>query len=117
MLNRPIPILRMFDRERTVRFYVDWLGFELVGEEGESDGPQFLTVQRDDVRIHLSSHHGDGTPGAVVLVPVDDVESLHAELHSRPYPFMHPGIEPRGIGREVTVLDPASNQIRFFQPG
>ena len=116
-LKRPIPILRMFDRELTLAFYVDWLAFELVGEHGEPDGPRFLTVQRDDVRVHLSSHHGDGTPGAVVLIPVDDVVALHAELHSRPYAFMNPGIEPQGIGRELTVLDPASNQLRFFEPG
>jgi hypothetical protein len=30
---------------------------------------------------------------------------------------MNPGIEPRGIGKEMTVLDPASNQIRFFEAG
>jgi catechol 2,3-dioxygenase-like lactoylglutathione lyase family enzyme len=107
----------MFDRDLTVRFYVDWLGFGLDGEEGEAGGPRFLTVRRDDVRIHLSSHHGDGTPGAVLLIVVDDVEALHAELHSRPYPFMHPGIEAHGAGRELVALDPASNQLRFFQPG
>jgi catechol 2,3-dioxygenase-like lactoylglutathione lyase family enzyme len=118
LLRRPVPILRMFDLERTKRFYVEWLGFELQREEGDpADGPMFVTVQRDDVRIHLSSHHGDGTPGAVVLIPVDDVDALHAELHARPYSFMNPGIEPRGIGRELTVLDPASNQLRFFEPG
>ena len=112
-----IPILRMFDVELTKRFYVDYLGFELDGEEGEPDGPAWLTVERDGVRIHLSSHHGDGTPGAVVLVVVDDAAALHRELQSRDYPFMNPGLEPHGSGLEVTVLDPASNQIRFFQPG
>ena len=30
---------------------------------------------------------------------------------------MNPGIEPQGVGREMIVLDPASNQIRFFEPG
>ena len=44
-------------------------------------------------------------------------EALHRELRSRKYPFMNPGVGPHGAGREMTVLDPASNQIRFFQPG
>jgi catechol 2,3-dioxygenase-like lactoylglutathione lyase family enzyme len=112
-----IPILRMFDVDATRRFYVDYLGFELDRREGDGDGPVFMQVSREDVHINLSSHHGDGTPGAVVIVVVDAVDGLHAELHAKDYPFMKPGIEPRGIGREMTVLDPASNQIRFFQPG
>jgi catechol 2,3-dioxygenase-like lactoylglutathione lyase family enzyme len=116
-VSRTIPILRMFDVALTKRFYVDWLGFELVGEDGGPDGPVFITVQRDEARIHLSSHHGDGTPGAVVLVVVDDAAALHRELHAKDYPFMNPGLEPHGIGREVLVLDPASNQLRFFEPG
>jgi catechol 2,3-dioxygenase-like lactoylglutathione lyase family enzyme len=114
---RTIPILRMFDVALTKRFYTDWLGFELEGEEGRLDGPVFMTVRRDEARLHLSSHHGDGTPGAVVLVVVDDAGALHRELQAKDYPFMNPGLEHHGIGREVVVLDPASNQLRFFEPG
>jgi hypothetical protein len=29
--------------------------------------------------------------------------------------FMKPGIEPHGVGREMVLLDPASNQLRFFE--
>jgi hypothetical protein len=46
---------------------------------------------------------------------VDDVEALHAELHAKDYPFLKPGIEPHGRGREMVLLDPASNQLRFFE--
>jgi hypothetical protein len=28
---------------------------------------------------------------------------------------MKPGIEPHGVGREMVLLDPASNQLRFFE--
>jgi len=116
-ITHTIPILRMFDVALTKRFYVDWLGFELDGEEGGPDGPVFMTVQRGEARINLSSHHGDGTPGAVVLFVVDDVAAFHRELQAKHYPFMNPGLDPRGAGREVLVLDPASNQLRFFEPG
>jgi hypothetical protein len=44
------------------------------------------------------------------------VEALHAELHAKPYPYLNPGIEPRGGGREMILLDPASNEIRFSSP-
>jgi catechol 2,3-dioxygenase-like lactoylglutathione lyase family enzyme len=116
-MRAPIPVLRMYDVEATKRFYVEYLGFGLDWQQGEGDGPVYMRVSRGPVAFHLSSHSGDGTPGAVVVVQVDDVGALHRELGSRDYPFMNPGIEPRGVGREVAVLDPASNEIRFFEPG
>ena len=116
-LHPPIPILRMFDVEATKRFYVEYLGFGLDRQDGEGDRPIFMRISRGPVALNLSSFPGDGTPGSVVLVVVDDLDQLHAELHSKDYPFMNPGIELRGIGREMMVLDPASNQIRFFEPG
>jgi catechol 2,3-dioxygenase-like lactoylglutathione lyase family enzyme len=116
-LKPPIPILRMYDVEATKRFYLDYLGCELDWEEGGQDCSTFMQVSRGPIVLNLSSHHGDGTPGSVVLVFVDDIEALHAELGGKQYPFMSPGIEPHGVGREMLLLDPASNQIRFFQPG
>jgi catechol 2,3-dioxygenase-like lactoylglutathione lyase family enzyme len=116
-MRPPIPVLRMYDVDATKRFYVDYLGFTLDWQDGEGNRPIYMRVSRGSVALHLSSHAGDGTPGTAIVIQVDDVEGLHRELHSRDYPFMNPGIEPRGIGREVTVLDPASNQIRFFEPG
>ena len=116
-MHAPIPILRMFDVEATKRFYLDYLGCELDWQEGEGDRPVFMQVSRGPLVLNLSSHHGDGTPGAAVLVLVDDVEALHAELKDKGYPFLSPGIEPHGVGREIELLDPASNQIRFFQRG
>jgi catechol 2,3-dioxygenase-like lactoylglutathione lyase family enzyme len=114
-LEPPIPILRMFDVDATIRFYVDYLGCALDWQEGGPDGPAFIQVSRGPLILNLSSHHGDGTPGGVVLVYIDDVDALHAELHAKNYPFMNPGIEPHGAGRELVLLDPASNQIRFFE--
>jgi catechol 2,3-dioxygenase-like lactoylglutathione lyase family enzyme len=116
-MRQAIPVLRMYDFEATRRFYVDYLGFSLDWQEGEGDRPIYVRVSRGPVALHLSSHSGDGTPGTAIVIQVDDVEALHRELRAKHYPFMNPGIEPRGIGREVAVLDPASNQIRFFEPG
>jgi hypothetical protein len=76
-----------------------------------------MQVSRGPLVLNLSSHHGDGTPGTAVLVVVDDVEALQAELRDKGYPFLSLGVEPHGAGREMVLLDPASNQIRFFQRG
>jgi catechol 2,3-dioxygenase-like lactoylglutathione lyase family enzyme len=112
-----IPILRMYDVEATTRFYVEYLGCSLDWQAGEGDRPVYLQVSRGELRLHLSSHHDDGTPGTAVLVMTPDLDGLHAELHERGYPFLNPGIEPGPSGgREMQLIDPASNRIRFYEP-
>ena len=111
-----VPVLRMHDVAVAKRFYVDWLGFTVDWEDGAADGPVYLQVSREGIVLHLSSHHGDGTPGGVVLVEVDDgLDALLAELYARPYPFFNPAIGEHPLGRELQVLDPSSNQLRFFE--
>ncbi len=112
-----IPILRMYDVAAAIRFYVDYLGCSLDHQDGAGDRPVYLGVSRDGMEFHLSSHHDDGTPGTVVLVVVRNIDALHAELHKREYPFFNPGINPGpGNGREMQLIDPASNRIRFYEP-
>jgi catechol 2,3-dioxygenase-like lactoylglutathione lyase family enzyme len=112
-----VPILRMYDVAATTRFYVDYLGCSLNWQAGEGDRPVDLRVSRDGLRLQLSSYPGDGTPGSVVLVVVRNLDELHSELHRREYPFLNPGIEDGpGDGREMVLIDPASNQIRFYEP-
>jgi catechol 2,3-dioxygenase-like lactoylglutathione lyase family enzyme len=107
----------MFDVAATIRFYVEYLGCSLDWQDGEGDRPVYLEVSRDGLRLHLSSHHDDGTPGTAVLVVVRNIGALHAELHTRSYPFLNPGIGPGpGNGREMQLIDPASNRIRFYEP-
>jgi catechol 2,3-dioxygenase-like lactoylglutathione lyase family enzyme len=112
-----VPILRMYDVAATIRFYVDYLGCSLDSQDGDGDRPVYLQVSRGGMRLHLSSHHDDGTPGTAVLVVVGNLDALHAELHQRGYPFLNPGIGPGpGNGREMQLIDPASNRIRFYEP-
>ena len=116
-LGPVVPILRMFDVDATKRFYVDYVGCAVDWEDGSADqGPVYMQVSRGPLVLHLSSHHDDGTPGTAVLVEIRGVEELHAELHSRGYRFMNPGIEDGpGNGRVLQVIDPASNRLRFFE--
>jgi ribosomal-protein-alanine N-acetyltransferase len=111
-----VPILRMFDVTVTRRFYVDYLGCAIDWQDGEGDGPVYLQVSRGDLVLHLSSHHDDGTPGTAVLIETRDVDGLHAELRASAYPFLSPGVgQGPGEGREMTLIDPASNRLRFYE--
>ena len=110
-----VPILRMYDLRRTLDFYVGYLGCAVDWQDGDGEAPTYLQVSRGDLVLHLSSHHDDGTPGSAVLVETRGVADLHAELHATGYRHMLPGLEPHGRGLEVTVIDPASNRLRFFE--
>ncbi len=112
-----VPILRIFDRDKAVEFYVDYLGFSLDWEHGYDDhSPLYAQVSRGRTVLHLSEHHGDASPGGAALVAVGDVEALHAELHARPYDYAKPGVREEDWGRVMVVIDPFHNRIVFQQP-
>ncbi|KQV79019.1 bleomycin resistance protein [Massilia sp. Root351] len=113
-LSPAIPILRSFSEAKAREFYVDFLGFEVAWEHRfEPDAPLYMELRRGTLTLHLSEHHGDGSPGMTLLVQVDGLDALHAELNARQYRNMRPGIEARDWGREMTVWDPFGNRIRF----
>lgn len=113
-LSPAIPILRSFSEAKAREFYVDFLGFEVEWEHRfEPDAPLYMELRRGALTLHLSEHHGDGSPGMTLLVNVDDLDALHVELNAKQYRNMRPGIEERDWGREMTVWDPFGNRIRF----
>jgi hypothetical protein len=64
--------------------------------------------------IHLSDHHGDGTPGSVAYVYTTGVRDLHRELNDKRYRHNRPGLQEQDWGMtEVTVVDPFNNRITF----
>lgn len=64
--------------------------------------------------LHLTGHHGDCCPGATVLVRLQDIEQLHAELAAKDYPYCRPAIEHAPWNAKVMeVTDPFGNRLRF----
>jgi len=110
------PIFRIFDIEKAKDFYVDFLGFILEWEHRFADGmPLYMQVSRGDLVLHLSEHHGDGSPGANIFVRMQGVEEFQKEVNSRGYRYMRPGIEDAPWGRVMAVIDPFGNRIQFCQ--
>ncbi len=114
---RTVPILRMFDLDRTLDFYRGFLGFGLDWEHRFEPGmPAFVQVSLGECLLHLSQHHGDATPGSALTIEVAGLDAYHAEVTSKGYAFMRPGIETEEWGmRTMTVYDPASNKIHFSE--
>ena len=113
----PIPVLRIFSIEKAREFYVDFLGF-FVGFEHrfEDDLPLYFEVRRGELRLHLSEHYGDGSPGSAIVVWMTGIDAFHAELQAKHYRYARPGIEPVPWGaRMMQIADPFGNRLRFME--
>lgn len=113
--EKTIPVLRIFDYKKAIEFYVDWLGFEIVWEHRfEENAPVYMEVAKDGLTLHLSEHHGDGTPGSRVFVWCKDLKAYHKELIDKKYKYNRPGFEETFYDAwSVTVDDPFGNKILF----
>jgi uncharacterized glyoxalase superfamily protein PhnB len=112
------PVLRMFDEQKARQFYVEWLGFHVDFEHRfEANTPLYLGLSLGDIQLHLSEHHGDGSPGANVRIECDDLDGFHKELSHKGYKFYRPAIRDTEWGtREMRVQDGFGNSITFWVP-
>lgn len=111
--GRVTPMLRIFNEEKAKEFYVGFLSFKIDWEHRFGDNtPLYMQVSRGGLVLHLSEHHGDGTPGSKFIVAINSVDELHAELDEKKYKYNRPGIRHE-FGKSVTVIDPFHNQITF----
>jgi hypothetical protein len=75
-----------------------------------------MQVSKAKCILHLSDHHGDGTPGSAVRIETTDVEGMNRALLAKNYRYARPGVESTPWGtREMTIADPFGNRLIFFQ--
>jgi uncharacterized glyoxalase superfamily protein PhnB len=116
-LGRTTPILRIFDEAKAREFYLRFLGFAVDWEHRFGENfPLYLQVSRDGCTLHLSEHHGDGSPGAAVRIEAAAIDDLCRELAARDYRYAKPQVEEAGWGdRLLAVVDPFGNRLVFFE--
>ena len=116
--ERAVPIFRIFSLDKAREFYLDFLGFNVDWEHRfEPSAPVYMQISRNGLVIHLSEHHGDGTPGSISYVYTTGVRDLQRELNDKRYRHMRPGIQEQEWGMtEVSVIDPFNNRITFGEP-
>jgi len=113
--SKVIPVLRIFDYNKAIECYVDWLGFKVEWEHHfEENTPVYMEVTKGDITFHLSEHHGDGTPGTHVFIWCEGVKEYHTELINKKYKYNRPGLEETFYGSlAFTANDPFNNKISF----
>lgn len=114
------PTLRIFDYDKAIEFYINWLGFKIDWEHVFEPGlPRFIQISLNDIILYLSEHHGDGSPG--VHIAIDDFKGLkeyHKGLINKKYKYNRPGLEVPFWNKNaitVTVIDPVGNKITFSE--
>ncbi len=117
--GRIVPVLRMFDIERTRAFYVDFLGFKIEFEHRFSENfPLYMGLTRGACQLHLSEHHGDATPGSHVRIAMTGLAAFADALRAREFRYAKPGAPERMPWGtiELTLTDPSGNRLTFTEP-
>lgn len=115
-LDEAVPIVRIFDVAKASEFYFGFLGFSLDWEHRYGENfPLYMQVSRSGLRLHLSEHAGDATPGGNMCVYMTGIRELHRELQAKDYRYMKPGLEDQGNRLELQITDPFGNRIRFME--
>lgn len=114
--DEQIPILRIFSVEKAKEFYADFLGFDWDWEHRyDETAPLYAQITRAGMKLHLSEHHGDASPGSTVFVWMTGLDAYHRELIAKDYTYNRPGIGDAHFGRCMSVHDPFGNTIRFSE--
>lgn len=116
VLEQAVPIIRIFDLAKASEFYLGFLGFAVDWEHRYGDNfPLYQQISRSGLKLHLSEHAGDATPGGNMCVHLTGIRALHKELQAKDYRYMKPGLQDEGTRLEVHVTDPFGNRIRFME--
>jgi uncharacterized glyoxalase superfamily protein PhnB len=113
IVQKVIPVLRIFDYKKAIEFYVDWLEFKIDWEHTfEENTPIYMQVSREGMTLHLSEHHGDSTPGARIYIECTGLKEYHQLLIDKKYKNNRPGLEKSFYGTWcMEVIDPFGNRL------
>lgn len=117
MKQRVFPQLRMTNWKRTRAFYETGLGFTVDWEHRFEPGfPVFASLTRDGLSLFLTEHAGDCEPGGAAYLVVEDVDALFREISGRGITPAQAPEDAEWGAREMMVVDPDGNKLRFSTP-
>lgn len=116
-IRSSIPVLRMFDENKAMSFYLNYLGFEIDWESRFSPtAPLYMQIHLGDAILHLNGHANEGTPMCEVNIPVLGLQNFCDYLNARrgDYPEAV-AVDPRYQGRntDLNIWDPFGNYLVF----
>ncbi len=110
IFQQAIPILYSMDVLKSLKYYVEVLGFDKGWDWG--DPPTFGGVIKDSVEIFFCKEY-QGNPGTWLALIVDDVDEFYESVKAKGAKIlMAPKTQEWGM-REMLVEDPDGHVIRF----
>jgi hypothetical protein len=114
--TRSIPVMLSLDEAKCRAFYCGLLGFEIEFEHRFAPHlPVYLGLKRGPIELHLSPFRGDATTGSAVFVWMTGVDAYRRELVINGSGFEVPETVDQTWGRELTIIDPFGNRLRFCE--
>jgi uncharacterized glyoxalase superfamily protein PhnB len=114
MTQTVTPQFRITDAKRSIRFYVDGLGFTIDWEHRfEPNFPVFMQLTRAGQTIFLTEHAGDCKPGGAAYFVVPDVDACYREFTANGIVKAAPPQDQPWGPREMIITDPDENRLRF----
>jgi len=114
-MQRVVPALRVTSFAASKTFY-EKLGFAVEWEhQFEPHLPVFASIAFDGMEIYLTEHTGDCERGGLVHFHVPNVDAYYNEIKARGVSVREaPGNSLGPDIRDMTVVDPDGNQLRFM---
>lgn len=82
----------------------------------EDDFPLYMGITKGSWVLHLTEHHGDGSPGSAVRLEMEGVKAFQQHLIAKKYKYARPGATKTEWGSlEMTISDPFGNRLTFYE--
>ena len=119
MILLSIPLFYVERAAAAQAFYCHQLGFHLEFAhrlDPLKDDPCYMGISRDGIWLHISSYSGDGVPGSVANLIVDNIDEIYAEYAKQGLQIDTPPTDQPWGSREMYIKDPEGNSLRYIQP-
>jgi len=116
-MTSAIPILRIFDYDKAIEYYINWLSFKIDWENKPDNSPVYLQISLGEVVLHLSEHYGDSSPGCGVYIEnFKGLKEYHSKIASKEYKYFKPGLQKPLLKSKplcMDIIDPFGNKLSF----
>jgi uncharacterized glyoxalase superfamily protein PhnB len=115
MISRVVPKLPFIDKQETIQFYVDRLGFTLRSDYGD-----YVIIDLQEAELHFFSFPAlvPGKSDFMIYLRVsEDIKTIYERFQKKGV-AIHPNgkLEDKGWGqREFAIIDPNGTLLTFGQ--